>query len=377
MSANILIVGDIVNTTNKDSFIDSKLKKIITDQDFSICNFEAPVHGKGLKFEKAGPNISQKTQTLEILKESGFNLLLLANNHMYDFGQKGLLKTILMAREHELDVIGAGSSFDEAYKPLIKEFNGVRIGFVNASEAQFGVLDGNNLNQTSGYAWINHPLIDESIDKLKDEVDKVIVCVHAGLENYSIPLTQWKDRYKKLCDLGADCIIGSHPHVPQGFEMYKKKPIFYSLGNFYFDAESFSDSPDYSFSVILKISKTEILFDFIYHYKQNGKVRLLAQKDFPFDIRDLNDQLENSFEIEKMYVDAYNRITKRYFAAIYNSYLLSDTFLQLIKKTIFKFIYIRKYRLKRELLLQHLVRNETYRWVTVTAIELLNRKKES
>lgn len=377
MSTNILIVGDIVNTTKTDSFIDSKLEKVINDQDFSICNFEAPVEGKGLKFKKAGPNISQKKQTIEILKKSGFNLLLLANNHMYDYGSQGLRDTISLAKKHKLDFTGAGSSFKEAYTPFIKVFNGLKIGFVNASEAQFGVLDGNNLNQVSGYAWINHPLIDESIIKLKDKVDKIIVCVHAGLENYSIPLTQWKERYRNLCDLGADCIIGSHPHIPQGFEIYKKKPIFYSLGNFYFDTESFTNSPDYSFSVILKISKTEILFDLIYHYKQNGKVQLLTQKDVPFDIQDLNDQLENSIEIEKMYIDAYNNITKKYFAAIYNSYLLSDTLLQLIKKTVLKFIYFRKYRLKRELLLQHLVRNETYRWVTVTAIELLNRKKDN
>jgi len=375
MSTNILIVGDIVNTTKTESFIDSKLEKVINDQDFAICNFEAPVDGKGGKFEKAGPNISQKTHTIEILKKSGFNLLLLANNHMYDYGFEGLRDTISLARKHKLDVIGAGTSFKEAYTPFIKEFNGLKIGFVNASEAQFGVLDGDNLNQTSGYAWINHSLIDESIITLKNKVDKIVVCAHAGLENYPIPLTQWKERYRRLCDLGADCIIGSHPHIPQGFELYKRKPIFYSLGNFYFDTQSFTNSPDYSFSVILKITKMDILFDLIYHYKQNGKVRLLSQNEVPFDIQELNDQLENPIEIEKMYIDAYNSITKKYFASIYNSYLLSDTLLQLVKKTALKFIYFKKYKLKREYLLQHLLRNETYRWVTVTAIELLNRKK--
>lgn len=376
MSANILIVGDIVNTKKDDSFIDTKLEKIIIEQDFSICNFEAPIEGEGSIYQKVGPNISQKKETIEILKKSGFDLLLLANNHMYDYGSEGMKKTISLAKNHKLDVIGAGKSYSEAYKPLIKEINGLKIGFVNASEAQFGVLDGSNLNQSSGYAWINHPLVDESIIKLKDKVDKIIVCVHAGLENYSIPLVQWKDRYRRLCDIGADCIIGSHPHVPQGFEVYKKKPIFYSLGNFYFDSESFTNSPDYSFSVILKITKDEILFDLIYHYKKDGKVRLLNESNVPFNIQELNAQIENDIEIEKMYIDAYQDITKRMFASIYSSYLTSDTLLQLIKKTILKFVYLPKFRLRQELLLQHLNRNETYRWVTITAIDLLNRKKQ-
>jgi hypothetical protein len=374
MEAKIFICGDIVNTKVSDSFIDTKLEKIIKEQDFAICNFEAPIEGESI-FQKAGPNISQKKETIEILKKSGFDLLLLANNHMYDYGALGLEKTISIAKEHNLEVIGAGDSYSKAYSPLIKKINGLKIGFVNASEAQFGVLDGGNLSQTSGYAWINHPLIDETIIKLKETVDKVIVCAHAGLENYSIPLVQWKERYRTLCDLGADCIIASHPHIPQGFELYKKKPIFYSLGNFYFDSLHFSKLPDYSFSVILKINKKEILFDLIYHYKKDGKVVMSNENDVPFNIQVLNDQIENVYEIEKMYIHAYHNITKKMFSSIYSSYLPNDTLVEFIKKTIRKCSYSKKIKVRREFLLQHLNRNETYQWVTVTAIELLNRKK--
>lgn len=377
MEAKIFICGDIVNTQSKDSFIDESLERIIREQDFSICNFEAPIEGTGVKFPKAGPNISQKKETIEILKKSGFDLLLLANNHMYDYGREGMLHTISVAKSHKLEVIGAGDSYKEAYKPLIKEINGLKIGFVNASEAQFGVLDGSDLNQIAGYAWINHSLINESIIKLKDKVDKIVVCAHAGLENYSIPLVQWKERYREICDLGADCVIGSHPHIPQGFEVYKKKPIFFSLGNFYFDSLQFSKLEDHSFSIILRVTKTEILFDLIYHYKRDGRVRLLNKSEVTFNIHELNDRVENEIEIKKMYIDAYQNITKKMFASIYNSYLINDTFIQLIKKTILKFIYLKKIKVRREFLLQHLIRNETYRWVTITAIELLNRKNEN
>jgi poly-gamma-glutamate synthesis protein (capsule biosynthesis protein) len=376
MEAKIFISGDIVNTKNTKSFIDVALEKLIKEQDYAICNFEAPISGSSSSYLKVGPNISQKKESVGLLKESGFNLFLLANNHMYDYGDVGLMDTISLAKKHKIETIGAGANYNEAYSPIIKVINGIKIAILNASEAQFGVLDGGTLNQSSGYAWINHPLIDASIINLKDKVDKIIVCCHAGLENYPIPLVQWKDRYKVLCDLGADCIIGSHPHIPQGYEVYNKKPIFYSLGNFYFDSLHFEKLPDYSFSVILKITKDDVLFDLIYHYKNESKVKLLSEKDVPFKIEKLNDLINDNQRIEEMYIDAYQKITKKMYASIYTSYLANDTLKEFLKKTIKKFIFSSKLKIRREFLLQHLNRNETYRWLTVTAIDLLNRKKE-
>ena len=283
---------------------------------------------------------------------------------------------MFLAKKHNLETIGAGKNYEEAYKPLIKELNGLKIAFINASEAQFGVLDGTNLYESSGYAWINHSLIDDVIINLKGNVDKIILFAHAGLEHYEVPLVQWKTRYRVLCDLGVDCIIGSHPHIPQGYEIYKNKPIFYSLGNFYFDTLYFSKLPDYSFSVILKITKEEVLFELVFHYKKDGKVRLVNEKDVPFKMENLNNLIHDKKEIEKMYIDAYNDTTKKMFSSIYSSYLSTDTFFQIIKKTILKFIHFSKFKIRRSYLLQHLNRNETYRWVTITAIELLNRKQK-
>lgn len=372
MNANILIVGDIVNTKNKDSFIESDLQEIISNQDYSVCNFEAPIENLGLKYPKAGPSIFQNKETIKILKESGFDLLLLANNHMYDYGEKGLLDTIKLAEKYNLETVGAGEDFKKAYQPIIKEINGLKICFINGAEAQFGVLDHSNLDQSSGYAWINHPIIDQLILEYKNKVDKIIICAHAGLENYPIPLVQWKKRYRDLCDLGADCIVASHPHVPQGYEIYNNKPIFYSLGNFYFDTESFTNTLDHSFSIILEITIDKISFKPVFHHKINRKVMLSKKESINFNI--LNPLIENHDEIKNMYLDAYFRIIKKFYTSIYNSYS-SDTLIVFMKKTIYKIFTPNKIKIKKQLLLQHLNRNETYRWITVTAIELLNRKK--
>lgn len=373
-NANILIVGDIVNTKNKEGFIDTDLQKLIKCQDYAVCNFEAPVQSSGLKYPKVGPSIFQNIETMEILKKAGFDLLLLANNHMYDYGETGLLETIKLAETLNFETVGAGKNFETAYKPVIKEINGLNICFINACEAQFGVLDDINIDQASGYAWINHPVIDQLILEYRKKVDKIIICAHAGLEDYSIPLVQWKKRYRVLCDLGADCIVASHPHVPQGYEIYNNKPIFFSLGNFYFDTESFEYTSDHSFSVILNITKEKISFRPVFHHKLNGKVMLTSKEEVTISFETLNPLIENEHEIEKMYKDAYLKITKQMFRSIHNSYY-ADTVKTYIKKTIFKIFTPSKIKIKKQYLLQHLNRNETYRWVTITAIELLSRQR--
>jgi poly-gamma-glutamate capsule biosynthesis protein CapA/YwtB (metallophosphatase superfamily) len=368
--AKVFISGDIVNTQNKRPFISNDLQEIIQKQDFSICNFEAPIEGFGEKILKAGPSINQKKETIELLKNAGFNALLLANNHIYDYGKDALASTIETAKNLNLYTLGAGLNKLEAYKPLIKEINGLKIGIINACEAQFGVLDETYPAQESGYAWINHYLVDDAVKSTKKIVDKLIVCAHAGLEDYPVPLFEWKDRYRRLCDIGADCIVGSHPHIPQGYEIYNNKPIFYSLGNFYFDTASFENSPDYSFSVKLEITKEHIQFNLVYHHKENGMVRLTKKNEEFFDIDDLNKQLSSNKLLEHVYLDAYKKITTVFFVDTFSSLQFSTSVKQLIKNFVRKFFFSNRYRQKRETLLLHLNRNETYRWVTQNGIQL-------
>lgn len=370
MVVRLFFTGDIINTKSHSSFISYELQKIIQEQDFSICNFEAPIEGVGTKNNKAGPALTQKKETIELLKVAGFNLLLLANNHIYDHGEEALSSTLKAISNSHLLTVGAGLSKEETYKPLILEMNGIKIGLINACEAQFGVLDGSNLAQESGYAWINHYLIDDTIKSMNGMVDKIIVCSHAGLEDYPVPLIEWRDRYKRLCDIGADCIIGSHPHVPQGFEIYNSKPIFYSLGNFYFDLPPYSNSPDYSYSVILKISKKQIGFELVYHHKENGVVRLTKDAEISFDIISLNKQLTDNKILEQVYLDAYKNITSKYLADTFCSVKYSNSMRQLIKNVVRNFLFSKRFTKKRNTLLFHLFRNETYRWVTQRAINL-------
>lgn len=374
--AKIFVSGDVVNYEKTDGLLCSdELADRITEADYAICNFEAPIQGAGEAVKKSGVHHSQLPQTISGLKEQGFDLLCLANNHMMDYGKTGLNKTIQEIKAANLECIGAGSNFREAYQPLIKEINGMKIGFINACEAQFGVID--YFRETgAGYAWINHREIDEQIIALKKQCDFVILLAHAGLEHYDIPQKEWRHRYKHFCNIGADAIIGSHPHVPQGYEYHNDSIIFYSLGNFYFDSKNFRAKEDRSFSVILELEKNKsVNFIPVYHHKEKGTVQV-SSPEKQIDLAGLNAKLESNYENlhNKMSSEIYNNKVKG--NLIYS--LLTVPYDGSIKsslKRILRRVIKNKKQGNRDLLLLHLLRNEAYYYAARHALELTTKEK--
>ncbi len=311
---SLFICGDILNKEKTEGLVCSpEMEQLVSSADYSICNFEAPVSGFGKEQDTPGGHHNQRPETIPGLRIQGFNMLLLANNHMLDFGKPALEATLKLAEENGLDTIGAGSDEEFAYQPVVKLIKGLKLGFINACEAQFGVLDYMTGSNKAGYAWINHSVIDKNILLLKKKCDFVIVFSHAGLEDFPIPQKEWRIRYKHLCDLGADVVIGSHPHVPQGYEHYGESLIFYSLGNFYFDTRRYRQKENSSFSVWLELKKGgKPSFRPVYHYKHDGFTDF-APENKRVDIDKLNSLLGDAYETEhdKMSMTVYNRIKNK------------------------------------------------------------------
>lgn len=373
-TANVFICGDIFNKNKEDGLICSEeFSKVISSADYSVCNFEAPIEGFGKPEPKPGTHLNQKAATISGLKQQGFDLLLLANNHMLDYGKRALEETIRKAEKNNLDTLGTGLNTEKAYRPLVKNINGSSIGMLNACEAQYGELGIEKDEDKAGYAWINHPALEKNIIKLRQECDFVLVFAHAGLEYYPIPQKEWRAKYRHFCDLGADAVIGAHPHVPQGFERYGKSIIFYSLGNFYFNT---SDKENNSFAVKLKLAKgQELHFDIIQHYTNAGKVHL-APKEKWVNINELNALLEHD-----KYWNGHDKMTLETFKKIKRSLAIS-VFLPIPLSGSFKdfFRMLASYILKRnkskykDLYQLHLLKNETYYYVIKNAIEIKTRK---
>lgn len=274
--------GDFVAKDYIPNNISNELHNIISRASVNVVNFEAPVHSDGKNSYKSGPSLSQDKQGIEWLERQGFNVITLANNHMMDHGEKGLNETILSV--HKAVVLGAGT-WDKVYKPLIVEINGIIIGFLALTHCEFGTLtdkyDCRDCAQF-GTAWINHPCVDSIIIETKKVVDYLIVLPHAGLEGVEQPLPEWRDRYKSLIDLGADAVIASHPHIIQGFEEYKSRPIFYSLGNFYFPWKIMTaETWQRSICVTLNLTKDELFFEYHFLKFSGSSIELDTSIDAP------------------------------------------------------------------------------------------------
>jgi len=366
--------GDIVNCQNRDGLICSpKLERIIETSDYAVCNFEAPIEGFGLPQEKKGQHLSQQKETIKGLKQHGFDLLLLANNHMLDFGAEGLRATAQEANINGLDYIGAGENTTAAYKPQIKHFGDVKIGIINAGEAQFGVLDFFERQKTAGYAWINHHIIDKTVTTLKNkqQCDFVLIFSHAGLENYSIPQKEWRIRYKYLCDLGADVVVGTHPHIPQGYEQYNNSLIFYSLGNFYFDGGTWANDKNKSFAIILNLAKGQhATFEPIFHHTIDGKV-VVSKEDESIDLADLNNQLHHGYKEahDLMVMLAYKHIHRNLVAALlpFPLGVTAKRMLGIIATSLMG----RREKENKACVALHIFRNEAYYYVIRHALEIL------
>lgn len=204
----------------------------LRDSDFNVCNFESPIEGYYKALDRQGPRVKQPKESIDFLRTAGFNVFQLANNHMCDYGEEGCKTTIDVFGDAV--TVGAGN-YEEAYSVKVVEKNGIRVGFLACVHHEFGVLENEYGGNQIGTAWICNDAIVKSIIEAKKKVDFLVLLAHAGVEEIDAPLPEWRKKYKFFIDLGADCVIGTHPHVPQGWEEYQGKPIFYSLGDFYFD----------------------------------------------------------------------------------------------------------------------------------------------
>jgi len=375
--ASLFICGDVLNYNQANGEICStELAKIVSSADYSVCNFEAPIGGYGSPQPKSGPHHFSRPETIKGIKQQGFDLLLLANNHIMDYGKAALHETIDRAVKLQLDTIGAGPNSNEAYRPLIKKIGDIKVGMINACEAQFGVLDYFEKENKAGYAWINHHFIDQNILKLKNLCDFVVVFSHAGLEHYPLPQKEWRARYKHFCDIGADIVVGSHPHIPQGYEKHKNSLIFYSLGNFYFDSKNFVNKDNSSFALLLELTKNKPPgFQLIYHYQKDFQVHL-APKEKQADVAYLNRLLGESYnaQSDQMSLSAYRKIKKNL------TYSLSpvpyDGGLKSSVRRMLRVLCRKGKKVDKEQLLLHLLRNEAYYYAARHALEIIVLQKQ-
>jgi poly-gamma-glutamate capsule biosynthesis protein CapA/YwtB (metallophosphatase superfamily) len=164
------------------------------------------------------------------LVRAGFNVMTLANNHLMDCGRAGVLETLHALDSAGIAAVGAGVNRVAAHRPAVVRAGSLRVGVL-------GYYWNRRTSATSrlpGSAMDPPEALQADIARLRATVDRVVVTFHWGVPYERDPSSADRDKARLAIDLGADAVIGHHPHVIQPFEVYRGCPIFYSVGNFAF-----------------------------------------------------------------------------------------------------------------------------------------------
>lgn len=240
MAVKIFIAGDVIpkdRTTplfkdKKTSEIFGNMLPIINDSDIKIVNLEAPVIcNSPTPIRKSGPNLYTNKETVEVLKDAGFNVITLANNHFRDQGDNGISDTINVITSQHLAYVGGGHNYNEARKILYQKVNNSIIAIINFCEKEFSIAT----NEQGGSNPLDLIAIYNDICEAKKNANYILIISHGGVEHYQLPTPRMKKEFRFFIDAGADAVINHHQHCFSGYEVYNGKPIFYGLGNFSFD----------------------------------------------------------------------------------------------------------------------------------------------
>ena len=200
--------------------------------DATVVNLESPVTTRGKRVTKPF-NFRMNPRFLSALTGGGIDIVSIANNHIYDYGPRGLLDTISYLDSVGVRHVGAGRNSLEAYRPVIDTIRGREVAFL----AYYGGGEAPGAGKSSpGVARRDLERVCRDIRSLRDGGSSryIVVILHWGTERATSPDGSQVAFAHALIDAGADAIVGHHPHVLQGIERYGRGVIAYSLGNFVF-----------------------------------------------------------------------------------------------------------------------------------------------
>ncbi|MFW5862317.1 MAG: CapA family protein [Spirochaetota bacterium] len=208
------------------------LSSLLKDFDFCFCNLECVIS------DTATPRPGKKyifrasSRYLRVLTSAGISGVTLANNHIMDYGETGLMDTMVHLDAQNILRTGAGTNASNAYRPMVTNIRGIRLAVMGICALRYEESYADS--KTAGIARGNISSIAPVLKKYRDWNDIIAISIHWGNEYSDFPEKSQVTLAHQLIDAGADIIIGHHPHVYQGVEIYKNKPILYSLGNFLF-----------------------------------------------------------------------------------------------------------------------------------------------
>jgi poly-gamma-glutamate capsule biosynthesis protein CapA/YwtB (metallophosphatase superfamily) len=266
---DVMLDRNVKNKINKNGFdylfaTTSKNQWRFNDYDLVSANLEGAVTNNGEHYAPVFENdFAFAHGVVKQFKKYGFNFFNIANNHLADQGQRGIIETRKNLDSLGFSFVGCEDRIVSEYSSEILNIAGKKIGMIGLSMV-YGEFDRKRANALT--------------KTLASSTDLVIVNIHWGTE-YQHQFSKLQQQVgHELIDNGADIIIGHHPHVVQGMELYKGKPIFYSLGNFIFD-QYFSADTQEGLGVAIELNSDKLFFSFLPTKSKASQVKLMASDD--------------------------------------------------------------------------------------------------
>jgi poly-gamma-glutamate synthesis protein (capsule biosynthesis protein) len=298
-----LRIEDNYKKGNWKELFDS-VKPFFEVNDANIIELECPLTTSGEKIEKTGPHLKAYPDTAEIISYLNCNMVATANNHFKDYGKEGLQSSYIALRKYGIDWMGSGLNFIEASMPLTKTISDIKFAFLNVAENEWTTTFG----EEPGCNPLDLVNIFNKINEIRRDADFIIVSVHGGHELYNLPSPRMKKWYRFFVDAGADAVVGHHTHVISGYEIYKKAPIFYSLGNFCFDWKGVTNQP-WNEGMLLRLifakgKSVGFEMEFVKQNNESAGVKLIdkdLKEFFVQKIYEINEIINDDSKIENAF----------------------------------------------------------------------------
>ncbi len=216
----------------------------LRDADLAFGNLESPLSLQGTPLPGKGIWFRGDPKGAEALREAGYSVMSVANNHTLDYDTPAFLDTLAVLREQGIAPVGGGKDPAEATRPAVKEVHGRKVAFLAATEMA-DIFWSWKYRRTlevkadqPGVVKLDELQLVDAVKALKGKADIIIVSLHWGTEFSDYPTEEQRRIAHSLVDAGANLIVGHHPHCLQGVEVYRGSLIAYSLGNFVYDKQT-------------------------------------------------------------------------------------------------------------------------------------------
>lgn len=242
----MLFLGDICPDNNYRRLFDENANGAFSAEavtffktyDFVLTNLECPATLSRRAITKTGPNIVARPNDIKVLKNCGINNLSIANNHILDFGDEGIVETIEVCNKEGLNLVGGGLNKKDASKPLIVDYGGLKVGILAFAEEEFNLAT----SERPGAMHFDPYESLEAIANLKTTVDRIVILYHGGIEYYKYPSPELQKKCRAMIRAGADLVLCQHSHCIGTVEQYLERSIVYGQGNTCFGWRKSSES---------------------------------------------------------------------------------------------------------------------------------------